>query len=262
MTVSLCCWTFFARTSSAWIAARTGSSDNNPHSKSFQRFRSSIMEASPSSTSGVSSSGTSAAIPLPRLPIPDPICSDVPDTWAHDTMSRRVNEEILERTVRDCAGDLARPEFAAIRRSVEALRAELSAAAATGLTHLDRAKAPSDKEWREWHEILEPHVAKGDTWLTAPWMVTEFYVYRRLMQCFGYWTEDSAGYMYDPFRKQKQAGLVSSVGSSEPALARIAGLPVDSDEGLQLAVSLALWYVTFSALLLAQKCNEVSKECI
>jgi len=156
-------------------------------------------------------------------------------------MSRRVNEEILERTVQDCAEDLAKPEFATIQKNIQALRAELSAASSTKLTHLDKALAPCDKEWQEWYNILQPHIEAGDTWLTAPWMVTEFYVYRRLMQAFDYWSKDSIGYQYDPFRQQKQAGLVSSIGSAEPALARIAGLPVDSDEGLQLAVSLALW---------------------
>ena len=164
-------------------------------------------------------------------------------------MSRRVNEEILERTVQDCCADndfWNANEFAPIRSRVAALRAELTHAATTPLTDLEREAAPSDQEWHEWHTILQPYIAAQDTWLTAPWMVTEFYVYRRLMQCLGYWTPDSPGFQYDPFRKQKQAGLISSVGSSEPALARIAALPVNekSEEGLQLAVSLALWCVT------------------
>lgn len=208
--------------------------------------------ASSGASTGTSRSGTATTTassnPLPRLPIPDAICSDVPGTWAYDTMSRRVNEEILERTVQDCAEDLATVAFEPIRRRIEALRAELTLAASTQLTDLDPKAAPSDKEWQEWHATLEPYLAANDTWLTAPWMVTEFYVYRRLMQCFEYWTPDSPGYKYDPFRKQKQAGLFSSVGSSEPALARIAGLPVDSEEGLQLAVSLALWCVGDSRL--------------
>ena len=71
-------------------------------------------------------------------------------------------------------------------------------------------------------------------------MVTEFYVYRRLMQCLGYWDRSSAGYNYDPFAKQKRAGLVSSVGSAEPVLAKIPHLPANTD-GLNFAVSLALW---------------------
>jgi hypothetical protein len=53
-----------------------------------------------------------------------------------------------------------------------------------------------------------------DTWLSAPWLVTEFFVYRRLIEAIGYWNEGTVGYKYDPFAKQKMAGLKSSVGSA------------------------------------------------
>ena len=239
------------RHSTAWIAAATGC----PRTRYFLLNDNIVMmKASPSSP--LSSSGTinhqssepsSSANPLPRLPLPDPICSNVPGTWAFDTMSRRVNEEILERTVQDCIEDLVEnANFEPIRIRIEALRHELTHAATTLLTDLDPETAQSDKEWRQWHAILQPCIAAKDTWLTAPWMVTEFYVYRRIMQCFRYWTKESPGYQYDPFQKQKKAGLISSVGSSEPALTRIASLPLEekSEEGLQLAVSLALWCVS------------------
>ena len=208
---------------------------------------SSPLSSSSSTVNHQSSESSSSANPLPRLPLPDPICSNIPGTWAFDTMSRRVNEEILERTVQDCIEDLVEnANFEPIRIRIEALRHELTHAATTLLTDLDPEAAQSDKEWREWHAILQPYIAAKDTWLTAPWMVTEFYVYRRLMQCFRYWTKESPGYLYDPFQKQKKAGLISSVGSSEPALTRIASLPLEekSEEGLQLAVSLALWCVS------------------
>jgi hypothetical protein len=72
------------------------------------------------------------------------------------------------------------------------LRAELDNAAETKLTYLkfdeveDGRKgvlAPGDSEYksetvvdrekREWEDILRPFVEKGDTWLSAPWLVTE-----------------------------------------------------------------------------------------
>jgi Damage-control phosphatase ARMT1-like domain len=189
----------------------------------------------------------------PNLPLPPPICSDAPGTWAYDTMSRRVDEEILERTVQDCRQDLEKPEFDAIRRNIEALRNELRHAATTKLTRIDKPPPSAEdvgsstnasenrmKEYEEWYTILQPFIANNDTWLTAPWMVTEFYVYRRLMQAIGYWDRSSVGHAYDPFLKQKQAGLYSSVGSAEAALAKIPYAPPDV-EGLILASSLALW---------------------
>lgn len=228
--------------------------------------------------------------PLPNIsPLPPAICSDVPDTWAYDTMSRRVNEDILALTVADCAADLDKPEFAHIEASIDALRNELSHAATTKLTPLDKPKLPPTeprtktttddanddptinisnyeeriKEWNEWNAILTPLIEHEDTWLTAPWMVTEFYVYRRLMQCFDYWNKDSAGYKYDPFYRQKRNGLVSSVGNAEPALRKlqhlVATLPnfnINANSistsssstsessirtGLTLATQLALW---------------------
>ena len=162
-------------------------------------------------------------------------------------MSRRVNEEILGLTVADCAKDLLKPEFSTIKASIDSLRAELTKAATSKLTPLDKPPDPSNpervKEWNEWNSLLKPFLDANATWLTAPWMVTEFYVYRRLMQCFEYWNEESVGYKYDPFLTQKRNGLVSSVGNAEPALLKLQNLPMDSSEstGLTLATQLALW---------------------
>ena len=60
------------------------------------------------------------------------------------------------------------------------------------------------------------------------------------MQSLGYWDKDSAGYQYDPFAKQKRAGLTSSVASAEPMLAKIPTLP-KTKEGIKLASAFALW---------------------
>lgn len=96
------------------------------------------------------------------------------------------------------------------------------------------------REWEEWRQLLKPYVDNGDTWLTAPWLVTEFFVYRKLMQAIGYFDSKSPGYMLDPFDKQKRAGLLSSVGSAEAMLGKIPDLP-PTREGLEIAASIALW---------------------
>jgi len=204
----------------------------------------------------------SSSKPKPKLPIPDPILSDVPGTWAYDTMSRRVDEEILQRTYDDNKEIWETKEFSGILQRFQDLRNELQNAAATKLA---LPPAPPEgcsdvrqTEWDEWKQILDPFVSKEDTWLEAPWMVTEFYVYRRLLvDVIGYWDEfdrfeesgsvKNPGYLYDPFAPQKRAGLESSVASAESVMAKINNL-VDSsgengdiDQGTKLATSIALW---------------------
>lgn len=208
--------------------------------------------------------------PLPNLPIPEPILSNIPGTWAYDTMSRRIDEEILHRTALDNGENWSREEFTPIRQRFEQLRNELRNAATTKLTHLDDdyyyGKVDSNasvgettgqgtltqhhwgiqnrqKEQDEWRQILDPLIQNGDTWLTAPWLISEFYVYRRLMQVLGYFDKTSPGYLYDPFLKQKQAGLLSSVASAEGALSKIAKLAQTAPipEGIALAAGIALW---------------------
>lgn len=180
--------------------------------------------------------------PKPRLPIPEPIRSETPGSWAHDTMSRRVNEEILQRTYEDNKEVFESDEFHEILQSFLQLRQDLkSSSKLTLLKDLpSTASEQRKREWNEWKEILQPFINKGDTWLSAPWMVTEFYVYRRLIQAIGYWDVGTPGYNYDPFAKQKRAGLESSVGSAEPMLAKTSVLP-NTKEGLELAVGFSLW---------------------
>lgn len=156
-------------------------------------------------------------------------------------MSRRIDGEILARTVRDMEHDLARPEFAIIRRNImEWLRPSL--AKSTVLPPLPLPHDPYDTvlrhEYETWQAILQPHVTA--TWLTAPWLIAEFYVYRQLMVCLDYFNPISPGYHYDPFRTAKRDGLIASLDSAETCLSRLISLPHDKD-GLALAFSFALW---------------------
>jgi hypothetical protein len=172
-----------------------------------------------SSSTGADATATttpSSNNPKPRLPIPEPIYSNIPGTWAYDTMSRRVDEEILQRTYDDNKDMFENNKaFSAIKAKFDALRKDLQTSSNLKmLDDLPKDAAPERKrEWQEWKAILQPFLDRRDTWLTAPWMVTEFYLYRRLMDVLGYWDVDSPGYHFDPFSKQKRAGLESSVGS-------------------------------------------------
>eukprot|EP00536_Pseudo-nitzschia_multiseries_P010701 jgi/Psemu1/203910/e_gw1.336.9.1 len=212
--------------------------------------------------SASSSANAAASKPKPNLPIPEPLYSDTPGTWAYDTMTRRVDEEILQRTYDDNKDVWETEEFKDILDRFNGLRNVLRH---SGETKLSLPPPPPSgcsearqTEWEEWTQILDPFVKKGDTWLTAPWMVTEFYVYRMLLvDVIRYWDEyerddsegseqkKNPGYLYDPFIKQKRAGLESSVASAEGVLAKINNLVGSEDKGIdqgtRLAASIALW---------------------
>eukprot|EP00934_Nitzschia_sp_Nitz4_P005999 Nitzschia sp. Nitz4//scaffold8_size234185//191279//192592//NITZ4_001289-RA/size234185-processed-gene-0.130-mRNA-1//1//CDS//3329559902//5989//frame0 len=180
--------------------------------------------------------------PKPNLPLPPPLCADQPGTWAHDTMSRRVDGEILERTFQDNRQVWESPPFETILEKFLKLRQDLQSNSPLVLLEDLPSDASAERrdEVESWNQILKPFVDRGENWLTAPWMVSEFYVYRRLMQAIEYWDPNSPGFQYDPFTPSKQAGLESSVRSAESMLAKASILP-DTKEGLELAVSFALW---------------------
>merc|ERR1719343_1239651 len=113
-----------------------------------------------------SNTADSTSKPKPKLPIPDPICSDVPGTWAYDTMSRRVDEEILQRTFEDNKETWETEEFSGILQRFNDLRSELQNAAKTKLI-LPPAPPPGcsdlrQTEWDEWKQILDPFVSKKE----------------------------------------------------------------------------------------------------
>jgi hypothetical protein len=192
---------------------------------------------------------------------PPPICSNVPGTWAYDTMSRRIDSEILARTIRDMEKDLARPEFATIRHNImEKLRPSLVNSAV--LPKLPPPHDPYDTvlrdEYETWQTILQPY--QSDTWLTAPWLIAEFYVYRQLMVCLDYFNPMSPGFRYDPFRMAKRDGLRASLDSAETCLSRLVSLPHDQN-GLALALSFALWGNQMDlSLWPADKANNINKD--
>ena len=178
--------------------------------------------------------------PGPNLDIPKPLLSLTPGTWAYDTMSRRIHEDILARTYDENKEEFESPEFETAKANFLALKSELEKAADTPLTHLEETDA---EDYPDWFRILEPYIQNTDTWLSAPWMTTEFYVYRRLLQALGYFQKGGPTYMYDPFVKQKRAGLYTSPGSAEAVMSKVESLTdlPDQAEACALAAAFALW---------------------
>ena len=60
----------------------------------------------------------------------------------------------------------------------------------------------SGEDVSTWTEILQTIPLNAMTWLDAPWIITEFYLHRRVMEAFQYFETG-----YDPYKVQKQNGL-------------------------------------------------------
>lgn len=83
-------------------------------------------------------------------------------------MSRRVRENILARVFRE--NDFHSP----VLDSLRTLDKELANSAQTPLSPLPDDEGPDIKLWNE--TILIDAIEKGETWLSAPWVVAEFYL--------------------------------------------------------------------------------------
>ncbi|OSX71537.1 hypothetical protein BU14_0523s0004 [Porphyra umbilicalis] len=131
-------------------------------------------------------------------------------------MSHRLRTDILSRVYRE--NDLS----AAALAGVTALDAELEAAATTRLSPLPADDGGADGA--AWAAILAPHLAAGATWLSAPWVVTEFYAYRRLLGALGWFRARAGdgGERLDPFVVQKELGLRSAAARVDALAAMVA----------------------------------------
>ena len=128
----------------------------------------------------------------PGLPLPDPICGDVPGTWANSTITARL-PDIARRTLAE--NDFS-PETAA---RVNGLIGDIPATPI-------RLLRPEGPDAALWAGAIAPYL--GQDWLEPPWFFVEIYFYRRLLEATGYY-EAGAGKGRDPFAYQKREGLLT-----------------------------------------------------
>lgn len=155
--------------------------------------------------------------PLPRLkPMPPVVTGSTPGTWAHDTMTRRIREDILQRVYEDNGLTPGSPsgELAKACAGLDELCRELEAASTTTLRPIADDGSADAAYWND--VILKPHMAAKETYLSAPWFVSEFYVYRRVVEAF-------AGTGVDPFCAQKEAGLQAALEAMDALALRLLG---------------------------------------
>lgn len=89
-----------------------------------------------------------------------------------------------------------------------------------------------------WDDVLNKLPYDERNWLDAPWIITEYYFYRRVASAFKFFETG-----YDMFVPQKFAGLVSAMSSIEDISSRMPTIlsSSDSTDALTLAVQTSLW---------------------
>ncbi len=171
---------------------------------------------------------------------PPVIVNNVPGTWSYDTVNRRLREDILGRVFRDNATVLTPGSDAEIK--LRRLEAELSTASTSVIEHITPDGGPDIETWRE---ILDPWI--GTTWLDAPWLLVEFYFYRRILNAIGYFDSESKLFNFDPFSVDKMNGLragaqaAASLAKKANSFSKRSKTASTLAEELRLFVMVALW---------------------
>jgi uncharacterized protein with ATP-grasp and redox domains len=118
--------------------------------------------------------------------MPEPIGNNVPGSWAHDTITRRLAD--IVRGV--LAENELEPEAIA---SLEQLIAEIPEGEIRPL--YDRT---------DWNHYITPFL--GQNWLNVPYFFAETYFYRRILEAIGYFVDEE----FDPFADRKRQGLITT----------------------------------------------------
>ncbi len=160
--------------------------------------------------------------------VPPPLRGTDPGSFAERTVRERW-PRIVAQTIRE--NDF--PE--AVNERLWALHRELPDGP---IRPLQDPGAPDLPLWEEW---IAPHL--GETWASAPWLFTEHYLYRRILEATGYF-QPGPTYLRDPFRKQKTEAL-DPAAEAVVVLARAANeraaQPERARAQLPLLVRTALW---------------------
>jgi hypothetical protein len=89
----------------------------------------------------------------------------------------------------------------------------------------------------EWDGILARVKEEDRNWLDAPWVVSEFYLYRRVAEAFRFFETG-----YDMFTQQKVSGLIEALPSINEIADRLPTLLLSEKKAaLEVAVQTSLW---------------------
>ncbi|WP_437046762.1 damage-control phosphatase ARMT1 family protein [Streptomyces sp. enrichment culture] len=158
---------------------------------------------------------------IPAAPV---IVADEPGTFPHGVLAER--HPAIVRQVRE-----AFPYGPARRRALDALLAEC----AEGVVAPLPADAHDRERWRAWG--MDTYA--GRSWFDVPWLWSESFFYRRLLDAVGYFGP-GPWQGVDPFRPSKRAELDSPATDEElAALDDLAGRP--EDERARALLHGSLW---------------------
>jgi uncharacterized protein with ATP-grasp and redox domains len=102
--------------------------------------------------------------------------------------------------------------------------------------------APKESDVGEWNaRILGSLPPERRTWQDSPWIIAEFYFYRRVIEAFSYFYNKDGN--FDMFEKQKQNGLLESLDLIRLYCTRLFELSasVDRRQIIQFAINHSLW---------------------
>lgn len=121
---------------------------------------------------------------------PQPTYSNIPGTWAHYTVSKRLPDIAARVIAENQYPDEINEELAGLQEDInhQAIRALLDQGA---------------PDQRAWEEYIQPYI--GQSWLDVPWFFVEHYFYRRIVEAVKYFQLGQ-----DPFGYQKTQGLEKS----------------------------------------------------
>ncbi|RYH15262.1 protein-glutamate O-methyltransferase family protein [archaeon] len=145
------------------------------------------------------------SVSLSERDIPPVWVSTIPHTWAYDTMSRRILEDILPRIIEDNRDEMTK-EASVLGPNCLIQLTELRDSLTCGTNGYLRSLNDNGPDQGVWNSILLQIPDSQRNWLQAPWLIAEFYFYRRVIEAFRYFDTN-----YDMFAKQKHAGLVDSM---------------------------------------------------
>lgn len=161
---------------------------------------------------------------MPRHPFPPPLRGAEPGSFAEETITRRL-PRILRQTIEENRWTPGS------RQKLETLLAEIPDGPL-------RPVADGHPDNEVWTVYLAPFL--GQSWLEAPWLVVEIYLYRRILAATGYFTPGPEQGR-DPFAGQKSpADALSQLAGPADRVARL--LPAGRrEEALSDLLKLALW---------------------
>lgn len=169
--------------------------------------------------------------------LPVPITSVSPGTWAYDTMTRRVLKDVFPRILADNLekfDDQSTPTKSELISRLDELAANLAKGTRGKLRYIEDEGVDTNT----WRDILDEIPEHHRNWLQAPWIVAEFYFFRRVAEAFDYFKTK-----YDFFQVQKQAGLLDAMPAIAELADRLPTILASSDRAAvtRCALLVSLW---------------------